>query len=438
MSVAKQGAKTAVPKLRFPEFRQAPSWKSYALIELADERVKWSFAGGPFGSNLKASDYTSDGVRIIQLQNIGDGEFLTDYRIYTSASKADDLLSSNIYPGELLLSKMGDPVGRACIVPDNQERYVMCSDGIRLAVDARKFSRDFAFFAINFDGFRRRVEAAATGSTRKRIGLDTLKQLSLDVPALPEQQRIAECLTSLDEVIAAQARKVEALKAHKRGLMQQLFPREGETRPRLRFPEFRDAPEWEQHRLGDIASISKGKGISKADIAAEGRTPCIRYGELYTVYGEVIDRPLSRTDVPAAELVLSQAGDVLVPASGETKEDIATSAVVLGAGVALGGDLNIIRLDADGRFFSYYLNGAKRRALAKVAQGDTVVHLYPRQLEQLDVAIPVDKAEQQRIADCLSSLDTRITAETHQLATLKTHKQGLMQQLFPAPDTASA
>ena len=133
---------------------------------------------------------------------------------------------------------------------------------------------------------------------------------------------------------------------------------------------------------------------------------------------------------------MSRAGDVIVPASGETKEDIATSAVVLRAGVALGGDLNIIRLDADGRFFSYYLSGAKRRTLAKVAQGDTVVHLYPRQLEQLCVAIPVDKNEQQRVADCLSLLDTQITAESNQLAALKTHKQGLMQQLFAAPDAA--
>ena len=286
---------------------------------------------------------------------------------------------------------------------------------------------------------RSRIEKEAQGTKVYQISSSRLGGIDITYPSgKGEQQKIADCLTSLDEVIAAQVRKVEALKAHKRGLMQQLFPREGETRPRLRFPEFRNAPEWEQHRLGDIASVSKGKGISKADIAVEGRTPCIRYGELYTVYGEVIDRPVSRTDVPTVELVLSQAGDVLVPASGETKEDIATSAVVLGAGVALGGDLNIIRLDADGRFFSYYLNGAKRRALAKVAQGDTVVHLYPRQLEQLDVAIPVNRAEQQRIADCLSSLDTQITAETNQLAALKTHKQGLMQQLFPAPEAAGA
>jgi len=277
------------------------------------------------------------------------------------------------------------------------------------------------------------------GSVFDSINKDQIEKLRLSWPAdRAEQQEIAECLTSLDELIAAQGRKVETLKAHKRGLMQQLFPREGETRPRLRFPEFRNAPEWELHRLGDIASISKGKGISKADIAVEGRTPCIRYGELYTLYGEVIEQPLSRTNLPVKELVLSQAGDVIVPASGETKEDIATSAAVLGAGVALGGDLNIIRLNADGRFFSYYLNGVKRRALAKVAQGDTVVHLYPRQLEQLDVVIPVDKREQDHIADCLSSLDTRITAESHQLAALKNQKQGLMQQLFPVPEVRGA
>ena len=214
--------------------------------------------------------------------------------------------------------------------------------------------------------------------------------------------------------------------------MQQLFPQLGQSRPRLRFPEFRNAVEWQRCALGEIAEISKGKGISKSDVVQRGRTPCVRYGELYTSYGEIIEIIKSRTNLPASDLVLSNAGDVIIPASGETKEDIATCACVVDDGVALGSDLNVIRSPVDGRFFSYYLNGSRRRELAKVAQGDTVAHLYPTQLSRLEVYIPAAKAEQQRIADCLSSLDARLAAQVQKLNALKTHKQGLLQQIFPS------
>jgi len=262
--------------------------------------------------------------------------------------------------------------------------------------------------------------------------------LALPVPlprgftSLAEQQKIAECLSTLDELIGAESKKLDALKAHKKGLMQQLFPREGETLPRLRFPEFQDAPEWTKYRLTDRAKIFKGKGISKADIHPDGSQPCIRYGELYTRYGEVIGVIASRTNVPAAELFLSESNDVIIPSSGETKIDIATASCVLLNDVALGGDLNVIRSDLNGVFLSYYLNGPKRFDIARVAQGDAVVHLYPHQLEKLEIA-STSPDEQNRIASCLSSLDDLIAAQRTRIDALKTHKQGLMQQLFPSP-----
>ena len=260
----KKGRRTLTPKLRFPEFRDKPGWETCSLIDLADPNGRWSFIGGPFGSNLKASDYTPEGVRIIQLQNIGDGEFLDEYKIYTSQAKADELLSCNAYPGEIILSKMGDPVGRACITPASESRYVMCSDGIRFVVDENRFDKMFVFLSINFGIFRQRVESAATGSTRKRIGLDTLRQLPLEIPDRTEQQKIAECLNSLDGLITADGRKLEALKAHKKGLMQQLFPQPGENQPRLRFRAFRDKGEWEEKRLEKLAKRGSGHTPSKS------------------------------------------------------------------------------------------------------------------------------------------------------------------------------
>lgn len=213
-----------LPKLRFPEFNDSGNWKKIRIIDLASKEVKWSFTGGPFGSNLKSSDYTNTGIRVIQLQNIGDGEFVDNYKIYTSENKANELLSCNIYPGEIILSKMGDPVARACLIPDKEKRYVMCSDGIRLAVDKNKFDSYFIYSFINSEIFRAIAEKSSTGSTRKRIGLDILKNLTIMIPTIKEQQKIAEMLYLLDDFITNQSKKMDALKNHKKGLMQQLFP----------------------------------------------------------------------------------------------------------------------------------------------------------------------------------------------------------------------
>ena len=200
--------------------------------------------------------------------------------------------------------------------------------------------------------------------------------------------------------------------------------------PKLRFPDFRNAPGWEQRPLGSEALFFKGRGVSKVDIDPDGSRPCIRYGELYTRYGEVIDTVHSRTSAPESELFLSSKNDVIIPASGETKEDIATASCVMLDGVALGGDINVLRANHNGVFLSYLINGVHRRGIAKVAQGDTVVHLYPSQLAQVPVLLP-EAPEQQKIAKCLTSLDELIAAEGRKLEALRVHKKGLMQNLFP-------
>ncbi|NQX82991.1 MAG: restriction endonuclease subunit S [Flavobacteriaceae bacterium] len=198
--------------------------------------------------------------------------------------------------------------------------------------------------------------------------------------------------------------------------------------PRIRFQEF--SGEWEQKKLGEVATFHKGKGISKADISIDGKYSCIRYGELYTKYNEVISEVVSKTNISSDKLVFSKKGDVLIPSSGETQEDIATASCVLEEGIALGGDLNIIRSELHGSFLSYYLNGSKSREIAKFSQGIVVVHLYSKQLEKLKTSFP-SLPEQQKIASTLSSLDAIITTHTDKLEALKQHKKALLQQLFP-------
>lgn len=201
--------------------------------------------------------------------------------------------------------------------------------------------------------------------------------------------------------------------------------------PKLRFPEFENDGEWKVVKLGDIAQFFKGKGISKAEVSNTGTIPCIRYGELYTYYKEVVRDIKSYTNIPTDNLVLSKANDVIIPSSGETKEDISTASCIIEDGIALGGDINIIRSSANGIFLSYYLNNAKKNDIAKIAQGISIIHLYNEQLQNLSIALP-SLPEQQKIAAFLTSLDEQISAHTKKLEALKAHKKGLMQQLFPA------
>ncbi len=197
--------------------------------------------------------------------------------------------------------------------------------------------------------------------------------------------------------------------------------------PKLRFPEF--TGDWEKKKLGEIAKFSKGKGISKSEIAENGKTECVRYGELYTHYTETIKDIKSRTNINSEDLVLSEANDIIIPASGETQIDIATASCVLKSGIALGGDLNIIKTLNNGVFLSYYLNSRKKIEIANLAQGISVVHLYSSQLATLSLNLPT-LPEQIRIASFLTVLDKKIAELKQKENLLEQYKKGVMQKLF--------
>jgi len=409
-----------VPRLRFPEFRERPPW--------APEPI------GTYLTESREKGSTGDEARKLTVKLWGKGVFEKEEYLQGSANTQYYIRRA----GQFIYSKL-DFLNQAFgIIPDDLDGYESTVDLPCFNV-AEGLDGNFLLEYVCRPSFYKKVgEIADGGRKARRIQVDTfLDFLMLLPPDFSEQQKIAECLGSLDELIAAEARKLAALRDHQKGLMQQLFPREGETQPRLRFPEFRDGAAWDSTRLGDFATIVKGKGISKADITADGTLPAIRYAELYTVYDEVIREVISRTHLDSDGLVLSEQDDVIIPASGETKADIATAASVSISGVALGSDLNVIRSHLHGPFFSYYLNGSKRRDIAKVAQGDTVAHLYPGQLENVEVSYPTPD-EQRKIADCLSALDARIVGQVKKLDALGTHKRGLMQQLFPNPEGGEA
>ncbi|MEH6995881.1 restriction endonuclease subunit S [Neobacillus drentensis] len=198
-------------------------WDVIELGEIADQNIKYSFTGGPFGSDLTSKEYTEEGVQIIQLQNIGEGFFNNNYRIFTSDKKADQLSSCNIFPGDIIMAKMAEPVARACIVPNHSNRYVMASDGIRLVVDKNKYSTEYVTYSINAPYFRQQAIENSTGTTRLRIGLKTLRKLKFIAPSLEEQKRISEILGTIDNKLDKERSKLEQLKKIKNAHMQQLL-----------------------------------------------------------------------------------------------------------------------------------------------------------------------------------------------------------------------
>jgi len=187
---------------------------------------KYSFTGGPFGSDLKFSDYTESGVRIIQLQNIGDGNFNDKYKIYTSIEKADELRSCNIYPNDIIIAKMADPVARACIMPNSSSRFLMASDGIRLSVNEVNYDNKFILYAINSNYFRKQAEMNSSGSTRLRIGLNQLKKLKLILPPKEEQVIISKYIENkileIDTIILKTEKEIALMKEYKTALISEV------------------------------------------------------------------------------------------------------------------------------------------------------------------------------------------------------------------------
>ena len=286
---------------------------------------------------------------------------------------------------------------------------------------------EFFEYIIESPRFRHKLDLISPGGAGRNRVLSKPAFLKLEhpIPSVDEQERIAVFLGAVDEKIDQLEEKVELLESYKSGCMQQLFTQ----KTRFKDSQGRDYPDWSEKPLGKIVSFSKGKGVSKKDISENGLQPCIRYGEIYTTYKERIQKVHSRTNIAAADLVFSEAGDVIIPASGEDALDMARACCVEMEGIALGGDINILRGAESGVFLAYYLNNAKKNDIARVAQGISVVQLYASQLKGLSIALP-HPDEQAKIAEFLMEIDKKISIVSQELELAQTFKKGLLQQMF--------
>lgn len=195
--------------------------------------------------------------------------------------------------------------------------------------------------------------------------------------------------------------------------------------PKLRFSGFTD--EWNEVTLNDVATFSKGKGISKNDISNYG-IECVRYGELYTKYNEMIYNIESKTDLDKNELKLSEKNDILIPCSGETAIDLATASCIQKDQVAIGGDITVIKTNQYAPFITYYLN-QKKTEIAKYAQGISIVHLYPKDFKVMNIRIPSFN-EQKKIIALLEEITKKEQLLESKYQQYQEFKKYLMQQIF--------
>ncbi len=247
-----------------------------------------------------------------------------------------------------------------------------------------------------------------------------IETIKVCIPSLFEQERIADMLGTLQKRIAKQAQLVDSLKKYKRGVVRSLLT-----------PEHckLSGVQWRHDTIGNLGSFIKGAPLSKADISETG-TPFILYGELYTTYHEAITTVVRKTEAEVDQVYQSMVGDVLIPTSGETPEEISTASCVMLPGVILAGDLNIFRsTKIDGRIMSYILNHIVNGSIARVAQGKSVVHVQAGEIAKIEISYP-DPATQYRIIKVLEVISNRVEACEKELDNLNKLRNSLLQQLF--------
>lgn len=396
-----------VPKLRFPEFAEAGEWEEKRLGDAFDNSIKAK----------KTCTFNNETIITVKLHNLG----------VVKNKRTEALTGGTNYfirqSGQFIFSKIDFLNGAFGIIPDDL-------DGFSSSTDVPAFSFNativpvflYSWLCANYRTIK--IERTGTSNTLKRISISKLFDVSFFEPDLSEQQKIADCLTSLDENITAETQKLEALTAHKKGLMQKLFPAEGEKVPALRFPEFTEAGEWEEKRIDDICdSFSGGTPTVTQKNFYAGNIPFIRSAEIDKYQTELY---ISQEGLANSTAKLVKSGDILVALYGANSGEVSISKI----NGAINQAILCLQCTTYNSFVFHFLVLKKEWIVSKYIQGGQG-NLSGEIIRSISLYIPKKIDEQQRIADCLTSLDEYITAQGRKIELLKEHKKGLMQQLFP-------
>jgi type I restriction enzyme S subunit len=424
-SPASQPQPGLMPKLRFPEFRRKKPWTLVA-IEAASTPVNERV-----GQRKLTPVSISAGIGFVpQSEKFGRDISGSQYHLYTLVSDGDFVFNKG--------NSLKFPQG--CVYLLQGWGQVAAPNVFICFRLTENYSNGFfqQCFEQNQHGrqLKRHITSSARSNGLLNISKETFFSVRIATPTLAEQQKIASCLSSLDELIAAQARKLEALRTHKKALMQQLFPRDGETTPRLRFPEFEGTGEWKSTTLENLCTAKISYGIVQAGPHVPDGMPYIKSTDLNS---KLSVATLSRTsDEIANKYRRSEVvpGDIVISLRGNTGVAQILPREIPVANLTQG----TARLRTDGctEFYLHALQSPSvHNRILVIAKGSTFQEISLEGLRGIPLLSPM-LPEQHRIAACLTSLDDLITAQTQKLESLRTHKKALMQQLFPTPEEATA
>lgn len=308
-------------------------------------------------------------------------------------------------------------------------------------IDTKSFPPYFNYlFENNYHGhwLRKYIEVGARAHGALSVDTKHLWSMPIALPVYKEQEKIADCLSSADELIDAESRKLEALKKHKKGLMQKLFPGEGKNLPEWRFPEFQGCGEWQNSTIAEVTSY----------VDYRGKTPVKSKEGIFLITAKnikmgYIDYNVSKEYIPKERYLavmsrgIPQLGDVLIT----TEAPCGNVAQIDRVDVALAQRVIKYRGNKhkiNNTFLKYvFLSPVFQSKLKKNSTGGIVGGIKGSVLHQMSIKFPGDIMEQQKIADCLSEIDTMITEQSNKVEQLKTHKKGLMQGLFPSWEEAN-
>ncbi len=410
-----------VPRLRFPEFREAGGWGEKRLEDFA------IIVRG--GSPRPIDEYITSDTHGLNWLKIGDIDKESKFVTSTQEKVIPAALSKTrvVNPGDLILSNSMS-FGRPYIL----EIETCIHDGwIAVSEINKSLDRDYLYYLMMTSASQTYFSNNAAGSGVQNLNADIIKHLPVSYPNKKEQQKIADCLASLDELITLEAQKLDTLKTHKKGLMQQLFPAEDETLPKLRFPELREAGKWEEATLGAIAKITSGGTPNRAEPNYWGgsipwvTTSLIDFNRIDETEEFITTEGLKNSSAklfPVKTLLMAMYGQ------GKTRGKVALLSIEAATNQACAAIMLNKEVDTN---FVFYNLASRYDEIRKLSNEGGQENLSAGLIKNISVIIP-SLPEQQKIADCLVSLDDLITAQALKLAALKTHKKGLMQQLFPA------
>lgn len=401
-----------IPKLRFPEFKDAPEWEEKKLGEIA---TKNNLKNKNLEFSNVLTNSATDGIvsqRDYFDKDIANKNNLSGYYIVgVNDFVYNPRISSNALVGSLKRN--------------NLEKGIMSP----LYMVFRFKNGNLTFFEHYFEtrhwhSYMKFIANTGAKFDRLNIGNEQFFNLPIPYPRLLEQQKIADCLSSLDDLITAQSQKAQALKEHKKALMQQLFPSDGENVPKLRFPEFIGAPEWEEKTLDEVVNYENGKAHEN-DISENGKYIVVN-SKFISTEGDIrkfTNKAFCLANVENILMVLSDVpnGRAIAKCYLVESDDLYTV------------NQRICRLSskkAVSKFLFYVLD--RNKYFLSFDDGVKQTNLRKEDVLNCPILMPSNQEEQQKIADCLSSIDELITSKTAKVQVLKEHKKALMQQLFPS------